>query len=160
MTSPLNEPTEAPKRARSPMATSRDSFDGVVGEIDFGKSPEGVLVVREWHGPRLLAIVLAIVVAIPWLLIVVQIVHDENNAGNAVHFGDILSWLLLTLIPGILLAGSVVLLAQWLNGAYYYLALDEHHLYRRRGPRRLLVLPLDDLGPFVLVGRRRDCLAV
>jgi hypothetical protein len=47
---------------------------------------------------------------------------------------------------GISLGGAVWFLCELLSANFYYFALDSHRIYRRRGPGRLVSLPLSDLG--------------
>jgi hypothetical protein len=111
----------------------------LIAELDFGSSPLGVLVVREARWQRAIGAALGFLVGIPASCAATVV---------AVRFGDIGSALLISVFAVLPLGGAVWFLNELLCASCYYVALDDQHFYRRRGPRRLLVLRLDELDRF------------
>ena len=111
----------------------------LIAELDFGCSPEGVLVIREARWQRVIGVAMGFLVGIPasWAATVI-----------ALRFGDFGSALIFSIFAVVVLGGSIWLLHELSNASCYYAALDNKHFYRRRGPRRLETLDLKDLGEF------------
>jgi len=109
-----------------------------VAELDFGESPDDMLVVREVIWSRLVGIVLALFLGLPlcwvaWIL--------------AAHAELLAAMIFATIAIGPL-GVCAWLFYQVLNRTSYYVAMDGTRYYRRWGPRRLEIFPLQDLGPF------------
>ena len=117
-----------------------DESRWLIAELDFGHAPEGMLVVREARWQRIVGMMCGLFIGIPtaWAAKVIGI-----------HFGDIASALIVSVLSGIALGGAVWLLYELLNANCYYFAIDDKRFYRRRGPRRLVSFPLSDLGDFL-----------
>lgn len=111
----------------------------LIAELDFGGSPEGVLVIREARWQRVVGVAMGLLVGIPasWAATVI-----------AVRYGDFGSALIFSVFAVVALGGSIWLLHELSNASCYYAALDNQHFYRRRGPRRLETLDLKSLGEF------------
>lgn len=114
-----------------------DEARWLVADLDFGHSPKGMLVVREARWQRIVGILCGLFVGVPtaWIAIMISF-HDPAIA------------LIASVFSVIALGGAVWLLYELLNANCYYFALDDKRFYRRRGPRRLVTLPLSDLGDF------------
>ncbi len=116
-----------------------NEIDALVSELDFGDSPGDMLVIREVIGARIAGIVIGLSVGVPvsWAAWTV-----------AVNYNDVPSGILFAAFAIVPLAGSVWLFGQLLNSNCYYVALDDQRFYRRWGPRKLVNLPLQELGEF------------
>src|SRR5678815_2337372 len=112
-----------------------DETQWLVADLDLGHSPKGVLVVREARWQRIVGIACGLFVGIPtaWL-------------ATAIGLHDIALATMFAIASGISLGGAVWFLCELLSANFYYFALDSHRIYRRRGPGRLVSLPLSDLG--------------
>jgi hypothetical protein len=117
-----------------------DESRWLIAELDFGHSPDGMLVVREARWQRIVGMICGLFVGIPtaWAAIVIGI-----------RFGDVGSALIVSVFSGIALGGAVWLLYELLNANCYYFAIDDKRFYRRRGPHGLISFPLSELGDFL-----------
>lgn len=111
----------------------------LIAELDFGCSPEGVLVIREARWQRVIGVAMGLLCGIPasWAATVI-----------AVRYGDLGSALIFSVFAVVALGGSIWLLHELSNASCYYVALENKHFYRRRGPRRLETFDLKSLGEF------------
>lgn len=129
----------------------------IVAELDFGHSPDGMLVVRETRWTRGIGVVCGLLFGIPvsWAAVVIFI-----------HFNDIGSALFFSAFAGLALGGALWLIYELLNAKCFYWAIDNKRFYRRWGPRRLVSYPLDELGEFytkkgaLYVGRKSTTIPV
>jgi hypothetical protein len=120
---------------------STDDLRWLIAELDFGKSPEGILVVRESRWQRIVGMICGLFFGIPtaWIAVVI-----------GVQFGDATSGLIVSIFSAFALGGAVWLLYELLNASCYYFAIDDKRFYRRRGPRSTVSIPLSDLGEFTV----------
>lgn len=114
----------------------------LIALLDFGESPEGVLVVREARWQRLVGAIAGFAFGIPLSWLAVYLLVQVNAPMEA---------LILSAVATFGLLGGVWLFYQVLCANYYYAALDHEHLYLRRGPRWLEEYRLSELVDFTVV---------
>lgn len=111
----------------------------LIARLDFGESPDGVLVVREARWQRVFGALAGLAFGIPLSWLAAYLMVQVNAPVEA---------LMLAAVATLGLLGGVWLFYQVLCADYYYAALDSEYLYLRRGPRRLEQYRLSELSDF------------